>query len=158
MSESELQPFLDDLRGFLHVDSECTWSSLLSVLEGQPFRLNLWHCLALLCSDPDPDNFHVLREGVPLGVGSVIPQCSVMHPPAPPDSVRLPLQRCESAWKSAIDHVMLTLWTSSWQLSLRQAGFVRFRAVMRSFVAPTSTQPWVSCTGAWPSAPSRGGL
>ena len=102
--QSELQPFLDDLRGFLRVDSESTWNSLLSVLDGQPFRLNLWHCLSLLCSDPDSDYFHVLREGVPLGVGSVIRQCSVMHPPAPPDSVRLPLQHCESAWKSAIDH------------------------------------------------------
>ena len=68
MCQSELQPFLDDLRGFLRVDSESTWNSLLSVLDGQPFRLNLWHCLSLLCSDPDSDYFHVLREGVPLGV------------------------------------------------------------------------------------------
>ena len=104
LSESELQHFLDDLRAFLHVDADDTWSSLLSVLDGQPFRLNLWHCLALLCGDSDSDYFHVLREWVPLGVGSVIPQCRVMHPPAPPDSVRLPLQHCESAWKSAIDH------------------------------------------------------
>ena len=101
LSEAELAPFLADLRDFLHVESDSTWQSLLSVLDGQPFRLNLWHCL---CSDPDSDYFHVLREGVPLGIGSAIPVCPVMHPPAAPDAVRLPLEHCESAWKSALDN------------------------------------------------------
>ena len=50
VSTEELRPFLEDLRrrAFLHVDSDDTWASLLSVLEGQPFRLNVWHCSALL--------------------------------------------------------------------------------------------------------------
>ena len=104
LSEDELAPFLADLRSFLHVDSDSTWTSLLSVLDGQPFRLNLWHCLSLLCSDPDSDYFHILREGVPLGIASAIPVCPVMHPPAAPDAVRLPLEHCESAWKSALDN------------------------------------------------------
>ena len=107
LSEAELAPFLADLRTFLHVESDSTWKSLVSVLDGQPFRLNLWHCLSLLCSDPDSDYFHVLREGVPLGVGSTIPVCPVMHPPAAPDAVRLPLEHCESAWKSALDNADL---------------------------------------------------
>ena len=94
----------------------------MSVLDGQPFRLNLWHCLSLLCSDPDADYFHVLREGVPLGIGSIIPQCSVMHLPAPPDSARLPLQHCESAWKSAIDHADIV---DSLLASELQAGWIR---------------------------------
>jgi len=104
LSEAELAPFLADLRSFLHVESDSTWTSLLYILDGQPFRLNLWHCLSLLCSDPDSDYFHVLREGVPLGIGTAIPVCPVMHPPAPPDALRLPLEHCESAWKSALDH------------------------------------------------------
>ena len=104
LSEAELAPFLADLRTFLHVESDSTWKSLVSVLDGQPFRLNLWHCLSLLCADPDSDYFHVLREGVPLGIGSAIPVCPVMHPPAAPDAVRLPLEHCESAWKSALDN------------------------------------------------------
>ena len=35
-----------DLRHFLQVKDEATWESLLTVQDGQPFRLNLWHCLA----------------------------------------------------------------------------------------------------------------
>ena len=89
---------------FRHVTK--TWSSLLSVLDGQPFRLNLWHCLSLLCADPDSDYFHVLREGVLLGIGSIIPQCSVS----------------KSAWKSAIDNADVV---DSLLASELQAGWIR---------------------------------
>eukprot|EP00439_Symbiodinium_sp_Y106_P058215 s2789_g8.t1 len=88
VSPEELRAFLEDLRAFLHVDSDDASASIA------------WRCSVRSRSG----YFHVLRAGVPLGVGLVIPQCSVMHPPAPPDAVRLPLQHCQSAWKSALDH------------------------------------------------------
>ena len=55
-------------------------------------------------SDPDSDYFQLLRDGVPLGITSPIPPCPVMHPPPAPDSTVIPLQHCDSAWKSALDH------------------------------------------------------
>ena len=58
----------------------------------------------MICQDPDADYFHTLREGVALGISSAIPPCPVMHPPAAPDASVIPLQHCESAWKSALDH------------------------------------------------------
>ena len=58
----------------------------------------------MVCADPDSEYFDTLREGVPLGISSPIPACKVMAPPAPPDSATIPLQHCESSWKSAIDH------------------------------------------------------
>ena len=104
LSDSELEPFLLDLRSFLGVSDDATWSQLLHVQPGQPFRLELWHRLCLACSDPDTEYFDLLREGVPLGISSPIPACKVMAPPAPPDAADIPLQHCESSWKSAIDH------------------------------------------------------
>ncbi|CAE7236031.1 unnamed protein product [Symbiodinium sp. CCMP2592] len=101
---ADVAPFLDDLRSFLHVEDDTTWNRLLLVQEGQPFRLNLWHCLSLVCADPDSGYFDLLRSGVPLGVPEPIPPCPVMHPPPSPDATVIPLQHCESAWKSAIDH------------------------------------------------------
>eukprot|EP00439_Symbiodinium_sp_Y106_P015922 s6568_g2.t1 len=73
LSDEALLPFLDDLRRFLQVTDDSIWESLLSVQIGQPFRLNLWHCLALICRDPDSDYFQLLRDGVPLGISSPIP-------------------------------------------------------------------------------------
>ncbi|CAE7210243.1 unnamed protein product [Symbiodinium sp. CCMP2592] len=104
LSEAEVAPFLDDLRSFLHVEDDTIWKRLLLVQEGQPFRLNLWHCLSLVCADPDSGYFDLLRSGVPLGVPEPIPPCPVMHPPPSPDATVIPLQHCESAWKFAIDH------------------------------------------------------
>ena len=52
LSDEALLPFLDDLRRFLQVTDDSIWESLLSVQIGQPFRLNLWRCLALICRDP----------------------------------------------------------------------------------------------------------
>ena len=104
LSESELEPFLSDLRSFLGVTDDSDWCHLLRVQPGQPFRLELWHRLCVACSDPDTEYFDLLREGVPLGISSPIPPCKVMAPPGPPDSATIPLQHCESSWKSAIDH------------------------------------------------------
>ena len=42
-----------------------------------------------------------LNSGMPLGINSVIPVCKVLLPPDAPD---IPLQHCDSAWQSAIDH------------------------------------------------------
>ena len=104
LSEAELQPFLSDLREFLGVPDDSAWQQLISVHPGQPFRLGLWQSLSKVCADPDSEYFNILREGVPLGISSPIPACKVMAPPAPPDSATIPLQHCESSWKSAIDH------------------------------------------------------
>ena len=60
--------------------------------------------MALICRDPDSDYFQLLRDGVPLGIAHSIPPCPVMHPPPAPDSTVIPLQHCDSAWKSALDH------------------------------------------------------
>ena len=51
--------------------------------------------------------FRLLHEGVRLGIGSPIPPCKVLFPPDPPDATVIPLQHCDSAWKSALDHADL---------------------------------------------------
>ena len=79
----------------------------MAVDAGQPFRLNLWHCLSVICCDPDMDFFRILHDGVPLGIGSPIPPCKVLFPPESPDASVIPLQHCDSAWKSAHDHADL---------------------------------------------------
>ena len=107
LSDAALQPFLSDLRSFLRIDREDIWQRLLQVDPGQPFRLNLWHCLSVLTRDPDMDFFKLLHEGVPLGIGTPIPVCKVLFPPDPPSDTVLPLQHCDSAWKSALDHADL---------------------------------------------------
>ena len=99
--------FESDLRFFFRVESDDTWAKLMAVDAGQPFRLNLWHCLSVICCDPDMDLFRILRDGVPLGIGSPIPPCKVLFPPESPDASVIPLQRCDSAWKSALDHADL---------------------------------------------------
>ena len=102
LSGVALGPFLSDLRVFLRVKNDETWEKLLHVDPGQPFRLNLWHCLSVLTRDPDMDFFRLLHEGVPLRIGDPIPPCKVLFPPS-----ALPLQHCDSAWKSALDHADL---------------------------------------------------
>ena len=42
---------------------------------GQPFRLRLLHCLALITRDPDADYAKPLQEGVALGVDFPMPPC-----------------------------------------------------------------------------------
>ena len=51
--------------------------------------------------------FRLLHEGVPLGVGEPIPPWKVLFPPDQPTESILPLQHCDSAWKSALDHADL---------------------------------------------------
>ena len=99
LSATELQPFLSDLRCWLGVTTDSVWTQLLHV---DP-RLSLWHSLALICSDPDVDLFTV-HSGVPLKVNSPIPVCPVLPPPEHHCEPAVPLQHCESAWKSALDH------------------------------------------------------
>ena len=97
LSETALGPFLSDLRAFLCVKNDDTWAKLMHVDPGQPFRLNLWHCLSVLTRDPDMDFFRLFP----------IPPCKVLFPPDPPTESVLPLQHCDSAWKSALDHADL---------------------------------------------------
>ena len=79
-------------------------SKLLEIDDGQPFRLNLWHALWLISSDPDADLFDILHAGVPLGIDAPMPACCVLFPPDDPDTADIPLQHCDSAWQSAIDN------------------------------------------------------
>ena len=104
LTPDELAPFLLDVRSWLGISDEHTWQKLLSVDPGQPFRLNLWHTLSLIMSDPDADFFSFLHDGVPLGIRSEIPVCKVLLPPRPADFPSIPIQHCESAWKSALDN------------------------------------------------------
>ena len=48
ISSRALSLFEQDLRTFLQVESDDVWEKLLSVDDGQPFRLNLWHCLSVM--------------------------------------------------------------------------------------------------------------
>ena len=104
LSDVDVEPFLSDLRQWLGISDTPTWHKLLEVEPDQPFRLNLWHAFALILKDPDADFFPLLHDEVPLGIGSTIPPCKVLLPPDPPDSPTIPLQHCESAWKSALDN------------------------------------------------------
>ena len=104
LSPAELLPFFDDLRSWLQISDQALWSKLLEIDDGQPFRLNLWHALSLIGSDPDSAFFDLLHTGVPLGIGTPIPVCSVLPPPVSPTSPVTPLQHCDSAWQSAIDN------------------------------------------------------
>ena len=104
LAHEDLQPFLSDVCSWLGVTDELTWQKLLSVDRGQPFRLNLWHALSLVMSDPDADFFTHLHGGVPLEIGSDIPVCKVLLPPDSTDIPTIPIQHCESAWKSALNN------------------------------------------------------
>ena len=104
LSPDELLPFFGDLRSWLQVSDQALWSKLLEIDDGQPFRLNLWHALSLIGSDPDSAFFDLLHTGVPLGIGTPIPVCCVLPPPDAPSPPVIPLQHCDSAWQSAIDN------------------------------------------------------
>ena len=104
LSPDELIPFFGDLRSWLQVSDQALWSKLLEIDDGQPFRLNLWHALSLISSDPDSAFFDLLHTGVPLEIGPPIPVCRVLPPPDAPSPAAIPLQHCDSAWQSAIDN------------------------------------------------------
>ena len=97
ISPAALSLFESDLRDFLHVQSDDVWEKLLSVDPGQPFRVNLWHYLSVICCDPGMDFFRLLHEGVPLGIVRLSRHAR--------SSFRL--IRRDSAWKSALDHADL---------------------------------------------------
>ena len=104
LSEAELAPFFLDLREFLQVRQDDTWTALLSIDKGQPFRLSLWHALSLIFKDADAGLFPHLHAGVPLGFSDAIPPCPLLqasHASPPADAE---LCHCESAWKSALDN------------------------------------------------------
>ncbi|CAE7247983.1 unnamed protein product, partial [Symbiodinium pilosum] len=54
-----------------------------------------------------PNSCTLIRDSVPLGIGEPIPPCKVLFPPDPPSESVLPLQHCDLAWKSALDHADL---------------------------------------------------
>ena len=77
------------------------------------------------------DFFRLLHEGVPLGIGDPIPPCKVLFPPDQPSKSVLPLQHCDSAWKSALDHADLV--DDLLATELQKAGSARSReAILRS--------------------------
>ena len=104
LSEVELAPFFLDLREFLQVRQDDTWAALMSIDEGQPFRLSLWHTLSLIFKDADADLFAHLHAGVPLGFSAPIPPCPLLQASHAPPHAETELRHCESAWKSALDN------------------------------------------------------
>ena len=74
LSQSELQPFLHDLRHWLGVGSDAVWDKCLEISPGQPFRLHLLRILAERSNDPDSAFTDQLAAGVPLGV-----QCNLQR-------------------------------------------------------------------------------
>ena len=78
------------------VSNRMTSSNLLQLDAGQPFRLNLWHCLSVLYRNPDMDFFHLLHESVPPRHKFAY---SALQGAFPPDSAEehvIPLQHCDS--------------------------------------------------------------
>ena len=102
LPDSELQPFLQDLRLWLGVRSDAAWNKCLEITPGQPFRLHLLRILAEISKDPDSAFADQLCAGVSLGVRSQLQPCAVMAPALPPDPDPRPLECCTSAWQSAL--------------------------------------------------------
>ncbi|CAE7611472.1 LRRC45 [Symbiodinium sp. CCMP2592] len=101
ISESELVPFLGDLRSFLGL-AATDFDTLLSVPPGQPFRLFLLDALLQLSRDPDRPFVDLLLEGVPLGVDEPMPACPTLFPASAPKDPSMDLQHCSSSWGSAL--------------------------------------------------------
>ncbi|CAE7508033.1 LRRC45 [Symbiodinium sp. CCMP2592] len=101
ISESELVPFLGDLRSFLGL-AATDFDTLLSVPPGQPFRLFLLDALLQLSRDPDRPFVDLLLEGVPLGVDEPMPACPTLFPASATKDPSMDLQHCSSSWGSAL--------------------------------------------------------
>ncbi|CAE7302951.1 LRRC45 [Symbiodinium sp. CCMP2592] len=101
ISESELEPFLGDLRSFLGL-AVTDFDTLLSVPPGQPFRLFLLDALLQLSRDPDRPFVDLLLEGVPLGVDEPMPACPTLFPASATKDPSMDLQHCSSSWGSAL--------------------------------------------------------
>ena len=89
-----------------------------------------------------------LLSGVPLGIGSMIPQRSVIHPPAPPDSTRLPLQHIANPLGNPLS-IMPTSWTHCWHPNSKPDGFGKSPVATRSCVLSTNIPPWVNWAWFW---------
>ncbi|CAE7747975.1 LRRC45 [Symbiodinium sp. CCMP2592] len=101
ISESELEPFLGDLRSFLGL-AVTDFDTLLSVPPGQPLRLFLLDALLQLSRDPDRPFVDLLLEGVPLGVDEPMPACPTLFPASATKDPSMDLQHCSSSWGSAL--------------------------------------------------------
>ena len=104
LSDEALAPFLEDLRLFLQVhDVHLASPPLCSrgpTLSAEPVALSFFDL-----PRPRLGLFPAPPRRCPVGdIISYIPPCPVMHPPPAPDSTVIPLQRCDSAWESALDH------------------------------------------------------
>ena len=109
-----------------------TWQALLSVQEGQPSAPNLWHCLSLICRDPDSDYFQLLRDGVPLGISSPIF-------PRAPLCIRLLLPTLQSFPCSAVTRPGSPLWIiPRWSMSCLHRSWRRGRSSWCRAMMPNS--------------------
>ena len=104
LSTAELAPYLQDLLQALDDPLVVDQAALLEVVPGQPFRLSLWERIASLCNDPDVKFFELLKVGVPLGVNSTLDPAPCWPFQDGQVDEPVPLQACESSWKSARDH------------------------------------------------------
>ena len=64
------EPPLSDVEDLLESLGCPPGDHLLHTPPGQPFRLHLWHRLAVFLGDPDADFLLSLEKGVPLGVNT----------------------------------------------------------------------------------------
>ncbi|CAE6954665.1 LRRC45 [Symbiodinium sp. KB8] len=101
ISDSDLEPFLSDLRSCLSVP-EAEFQQLLHVPAGQPFRLFLLKALLSVANDPDTAFIDLLVSGVPLGVDEPMPPCPSLFPAPPASEPDMDLSHCESSWGSAL--------------------------------------------------------
>ncbi|CAE7737362.1 LRRC45 [Symbiodinium sp. KB8] len=101
ISDSDLAPFLSDLRSCLGVP-EAEFQQLLHVPAGQPFRLFLLKALLSVANDPDTAFIDLLVSGVPLGVDEPMPPCPSLFPAPPASEPDMDLSHCESSWGSAL--------------------------------------------------------
>ena len=102
LSQQQLQPYVEDLLESLGCPPG---DHLLHTPPGQPFRLHLWHRLAVFLGDPDADFLLSLEKGVPLGVNTdLIPSPAwPSHEGVVTDPTPLYLD-CTDSWNSAQDH------------------------------------------------------
>ena len=104
ITAEELNPYLRDLLQSLDELPGSDRADLMEVVPGQPFRLSLWERIATVCNDPDVKFFGLLKLGVPLGVNSHLDPAPCWPIQDGQVDENVPLQACESSWKSARDH------------------------------------------------------
>ena len=102
LSDTELQPYVKDL--FSCFPDIASLPNIMDIPSGQPFRLFLWHALAKTWKDPDLDFLKLLETGVPLGVNQSLQPAPCWPHQSGEVLDGVPLEECESSWKSALDH------------------------------------------------------